>query len=167
MPLSAALTADCPGAAPPARPRAPSADGLPSSPRRARAGAPAVLDEITCQVLLLRNRDDGVALTTPAQLSAALLAALPPVPIPQLPPSPRSRADTHRQGPRPRRTAEYRSPDERAPAYRPPDAREPRYWAPHGQRPRRRSRARRPTPDPPPGTSRALVIAVPAVVLAA
>src|SRR5258708_32775032 len=116
MPLSAALTADCPGAAPPARPRAPSADGLPSSPRQVRAGVPAVLDEITCQVLLLRNRDDGVALTTPAQLSAALLAALPPVPIPQLPPSPRSPADTHRPGPRPPRPSEYPRPDARPPA---------------------------------------------------
>ena len=167
MLLYAALTGHWPGADSPTLPPAPVADGLPCSPRQVRAGVPAVLDEITCQVLLLRNRDDGVALTTPAQLSAALLAALPPVPIPQLPPSPRSRADTHRQGPRPRRTAEYRSPDERAPEYRTPDGREPDYWSPDGQRPRGRSGARRSTPDPRPGTSRALVIAVLAVVVAA
>src|SRR5258708_4427617 len=85
----------------------------------------------------------------------------------QCPPTLLRAADPPRRGPRPRRTGEYRSPDERAPEYRTPDGREPDSWSPDGQSPRGRSGARRSTPDPRPGTSRALVIAVLAVVVAA
>jgi hypothetical protein len=134
-----------------------------------RAGVPAALDEITSEVLLLRDRDGGPALTTPAQLSTALMAAVPPAPIPQLPPSPRSRADSHRQSARTARVPEYRSPDEREPEpeYWSPDGREPEYWSPDGQQTHRRSRARPPSPGPATGTSRVIVIAVVAALVAA
>src|SRR5258708_14357134 len=164
--LYATLTGHWPGPDCPTLPSAPVADGLPRSPRQVRAGVPAALDEITSQVLLLRGRDSGPVVTTPAQLSTALLAAIPPVPIPQLPPSPRTRADTHRQSPRSARVPEYRSPDEREPAYWSPDGQR-EYWSPDGQTERVRSRARQPSPGPPAGASRVVVIAVVAALVAA
>ena len=90
MLLYATLTGHWPGPDCPTLPPAPVQDGLPCSPRQVRAGVPAVLDEITTQALMLDGRD-GNALTTPDQLSAALVEAIPPVPIPQLPPPPPSR----------------------------------------------------------------------------
>src|SRR5262249_59697409 len=123
-------------------------------PGGAGGGGPAVLDEITSQVLLLRARDGGPALTTPVQLSPALMAAVPPVAIPQLPPSPRTRADSHRQSARTARVPEYRSPAEREPEYWSPDGREPEYWSPDGQPAHRRTRARPPSADPATGPSR-------------
>jgi serine/threonine protein kinase len=166
MLLYATLTGHWPGPDWPTLPSAPVADGLPRSPRQVRAGVPAALDEITSQVLLLRDRDSGPVVTTPAQLSTALLAAIPPVPIPQLPPSPRSRADTHRQSPRTARVPEYRSPDEREREYWSPDGQR-EYWSPDGQTERVRSRARQPSPGPPAGASRVVVIAVVAALVAA
>ena len=109
MLLYAALTGHWPGPDCPTLPPAPFADGLPCSPRQVRAGVPAALDEITSQVLMLRDRDENSQLTTPAQLAAALFAAVPPVPIPQLPPSPRTRAEGPRQNQRPTREHEHRS----------------------------------------------------------
>jgi serine/threonine protein kinase len=167
MLLYAALTGHWPGPDSPTLPPAPLADGLPCSPRQVRAGVPAALDEITTQVLLLRDRDGGPALTTPAQLSTALMAAVPPVPIPQLPPSPRIRADSHRQSARTARVPEYRSPDERQPENWSPEGREPENWSPDGQRTHRGSRARPPSPGPATGTSRVIVIAVVAALVAA
>jgi hypothetical protein len=131
-----------------------------------RAGVPAALDEITSQVLLLRDRGSGPVVTTPAQLSTALLAAIPPVPIPQLPPSSRNRADTHRQSPRSARVPEYRSPDEREPEYWSPDGQR-EYWSPDGQPESARSHARQPSLGPPAGASRVVVIAVVAALVAA
>jgi serine/threonine protein kinase len=157
MLLYAALTGHWPGPDSPTLPPAPLADGLPRSPRQVRAGVPAVLDEITSQVLLLRDRDGGPGLTTPAQLSTALMAAVPPVPIPQPPPSPRTRADTHRPSARTAREPEYRSPDE-------PD---PGYWSPDGQPALRGTRARPPSPGQAAGASRVIVIAVVAALVAA
>ncbi len=120
MLLYATLTGHWPGPDCPTLPPAPLQDGLPCSPRQVRAGVPAVLDEIASQALMLGgSREDGFALTTPEQLSAALVEAIPPVPIPQLPPSPpprppsrqpsrsRSRADTHRQSQRQARDDPY------------------------------------------------------------
>ncbi len=141
MLLYAALTGHWPGSDCPTLPPAPLADGLPCSPRQVRAGVPAALDEITCQALLLRERDGVFPLTTPAQLSAALAAAIPPVPIPQLPPSPRpradnrragQRADTRRQAPRGGRDTENWRQDEP----------EPEYWSPDGPQTPRGSRPR-------------------------
>ncbi len=171
MLLYAALTGHWPGPDCPTLPPAPVADGLPRSPRQVRAGVPAALDEITSQVLLLRDIGGGLALTTPGQLATALQAAIPPVPIPQLPPSPspspRTRADNHRQSQRTARVPEYRPPDERESPYWPPDSREPEYWSPDRQRPRGRSRTRGPVPGRAAGTSRAVVIAVLALVVVA
>jgi serine/threonine protein kinase len=163
MLLYAALTAHWPGPDWPTLPPAPVADGLPRSPRQVRAGVPAALDEITSQVLLLRDRDGGPALTTPAQLSTALMAAIPPVPIPQLPPSPPSRADSQRQSARTARAPEYRSPDESDPEHWSPDGNGTDYWSPDG--PRRRSRER-PAAGPG-GASRAVIVAIVAVLVAA
>jgi serine/threonine protein kinase len=167
MLLYAALTGHWPGPDCPTLPPAPVVDGIPRSPRQVRAGVPGALDEITSQVLLLRARDDEAALTTPAQLSGALQAAIPPVPIPQLPPPSRGRNETHRLNPRAERALEYRSPDEREPEYWSPGGREPEAWSPDGQRPRGRSRARGPAPAQRPGPARFLVIGVVAVVVVA
>jgi serine/threonine protein kinase len=162
MLLYAALTAHWPGPDSPTLPPAPVADGLPRSPRQVRAGVPAALDEITSRVLLLRDRDGGSAVTTPAQLSTALMAAIPPLPIPQLPQSPRSRGDSQRQSARTARAPEHASPDEREPGQQPPDARETDYWSPDGQRGRSRGRPA----SGPGGASRAVIVAIVAVLVA-
>jgi hypothetical protein len=158
MLLYATLTGHWPGPDCPTLPPAPVQDGLPCSPRQVRAGVPAVLDEITSQALMLAGgREDGFALTTPEQLSAALVEAIPPVPIPQLPPPPRppsrppsrspsrsrARADTHRQSQRPARDDPYAREDQhgRADQYTRPDqyaqedqyAREDQYLYPDQQ----------------------------------
>jgi serine/threonine protein kinase len=123
MLLYAALTGHWPGPDWPALPPAPLADGLPCSPRQVRAGVPAALDEITSEAMRQRDRDGVYPLTTPAQLATALQAAIPPVPIPQLPQPPRSRGSAHRSGPRPARETEYWAPGEPEPAYWSPDGR--------------------------------------------
>jgi hypothetical protein len=146
MLLYATLTGHWPGPDCPTLPPAPVQDGLPCSPRQVRAGVPAVLDEITTQALMLDGRD-GNALTTPDQLSAALVEAIPPVPIPQLPPPPprpaprsqtrgRSRADTHRQSTGPARGDMYGRGDPygRQDEYLYPDEQEDRGYWPQDQR---------------------------------
>jgi hypothetical protein len=156
MLLYATLTGHWPGPDCPTLPPAPVQDGLPCSPRQVRAGVPALLDEITSQALMLDGRD-GPALTTPEQLSAALVDAIPPVPIPQLPPPParppsrppsrgRSRTDTFRQGTRPTRDdlygrdGQYPRDDpygRREDEYLYPDEQDGGYWNQDGQRPPR------------------------------
>ncbi len=162
MLLYAALTGCWPGPDCPSLPPAPLADGLLCSPRQVRAGVPAVLDEITSQTLMLKDADGSVALTTPGELAAALLAAIPPVPIPQLPPpapSPRSRGDAYR----------HSSPSARQDEYQYPDEREPGYWTPDGQRAPARPRMREPAPGRrgDVSRSRSVIIAVVAIVIAA
>lgn len=92
--LYAALTGHWPGLDSQSLPPAPLAEGLPRTPRQVRAGVPAALDEITCQALQLGH--GGAALTTPAELSAALKASIPPTPppapVPQPPRAGRARA---------------------------------------------------------------------------
>jgi serine/threonine protein kinase len=156
MLLYAALTGHWPGPDCPTLPPAPLADGLPCTPRQVRAGVPAALDEITSQTLMLAGADGGFPLTTPGQLSGALLAAIPPVPIPQLspPPSVRSRTDTYRQSPPPARGDEYQYPDEREPAG---------YWTQDTQRGPARGRMRETSP----GRSKAVLITLLAIVVAA
>jgi len=122
MLLYAALTGHWPGPDWPALPPAPVADGLPCSPRQVRAGVPAALDEITSEAMQQRDRDGAAPLTTPAQLAGALQAAIPPVPIPQLPQPPRSRGSA-RAGPRAARETEYWAPGEPEPGYWPEDGR--------------------------------------------
>lgn len=150
MLLYATLTGHWPGPDCPTLPPAPVQDGLPCSPRQVRAGVPADLDEITIQALMLDGRD-GNALTTPEQLSAALVEAIPPVPIPQLPPPPpsrpaprsqtrgRSRADSHRQAAGPTREDMYGRGDPygRENQYVYPDEQDRTYWNTGGQRPTR------------------------------
>jgi hypothetical protein len=151
MLLYATLTGHWPGPDCPTLPPAPVQDGLPCSPRQVRAGVPAVLDEITTQALMLDGRD-GNALTTPDQLSAALVEAIPPVPIPQLPPPPpsrpaprsaprsqtrgRSRADSHRHPAGPTREDMYGRGDPygRQDEYLYPDEQDGGYWPQDGQR---------------------------------
>jgi serine/threonine protein kinase len=162
MLLYAALTAHWPGPDCPTLPPAPVADGLPRSPRQVRAGVPAALDEITSRVLLLRDRDGGSAVTTPAQLSTALMAAIPPAPIPQLPQSPRTRGDSQRQSARTARAPEYGPPVEKEPGQWPPDGNQADYWSPDGQG--RRSRG---SPSGLGGASRAVIVAIVAVLVAA
>ena len=145
MLLYATLTGHWPGSDCPTLPPAPVQDGLPCSPRQVRAGVPAVLDEITTQALMLGG-GDGSALTTPDQLSAALVEAIPPVPIPQLPPPPsrpaprsqtrtRSRADSHRQPAGPTREDVYGRGDPygRQDEYLYPDEQDGGYWPQDGQ----------------------------------
>jgi serine/threonine protein kinase len=159
MLLYAALTGHWPGPDCPTLPPAPLENGLPCSPRQVRAGVPAVLDEITSQAMLQRDRDGLFPLTTPAQLASALHAAIPPVPIPQLPPTPRSRAGNRRPDSRASRDTEYWSPRER----------EPEYWAPDGQQQppaRPRTRDTGPSRRPDPSRLRIGIIAVVVVAVA-
>jgi serine/threonine protein kinase len=143
MLLYAALTGHWPGPDCPSLPPAPMADGLPCSPRQVRAGVPAALDEITSQTLMLRNgREGDHALTTPDELAAALLAAIPPVPIPQLPPTPsprpasqRSRASAYRNTPQPARADHYGRDNEYLYPDEYPDEQGAGYWT-DGQRAR-------------------------------
>jgi hypothetical protein len=150
MLLYAALTGHWPGPDCPSLPPAPLSDGLPCSPRQVRAGVPTALDEITSQAMLQRDRDGVFPLTTPAQLGAALQAAIPPAPIPQLPLS-RPRADAHRASPRSgrdtrsardplaARETDYWSNDDREPEYWPPDGRQPPVRTARGAGPGRRA----------------------------
>lgn len=105
--LYAALTGCWPGQDYPGLPAAPVADGLPRRPRAVRAGLPAALDEVTCQVLQLKDGGHGPMLTTPAQLASALSAVIPPAPPPLLPPPAPGRADQGREGRYPDETGDY------------------------------------------------------------
>jgi hypothetical protein len=76
--LYGALTAHWPsgGADWPSLPAAPEVDGHPRSPRQVRAGVPAGIDNVCCQVLL--PDDHGrPPLTTPAALATALNRVIP------------------------------------------------------------------------------------------
>jgi len=77
--LYAALTAHWPGGEWPSLPPAPEVDGHPRSPRQVRAGVPAGIDEVCCQVLLPNGHGGhhGPPLTTPATLATALNRVIP------------------------------------------------------------------------------------------
>lgn len=175
MLLYATLTGHWPGPDCPGLPPAPLVDGIPCSPRQVRAGVPALLDEITSQAMTLTGGRDGYALTTPEQLSAALVEAIPPVPIPQLPPSPppprsskrgpsrsRARPDTSRHSPRPTRIDQYARDDQ----YLYPEE-DHGYWTQDGQltRPAPRGPAAGRRGDT--GRSRAVAIVAVVVLIAA
>jgi len=133
--LYAALTAHWPGGEWPSLPPAPEVDGHPRSPRQVRAGVPAGIDEVCCQVLLPNGHGGhhGPPLTTPATLATALNrvipapAAPPPITSPRgypagldadgLAPGPPYRQ--HRAGGPPRRGARSRNT---MPGGRPPVA---------------------------------------------
>lgn len=83
--LYAALTAHWPGGEWPSLPAAPEVDGHPRSPRQVRAGVPAGIDGVCCQVLLPGAA--GGPITTSGELAAALVKVLPaPAAPPPLPP---------------------------------------------------------------------------------
>ncbi len=181
MLLYATLTGHWPGPDCPTLPPAPAENGLPCSPRQVRAGIPALLDDITTQALMLDGAG-GNALTTPDQLAAALVEAIPPVPIPQLPPPARPsrsparspsrspsrarsrtepRTDPYRQGVRPTRDDVYERSDPytRGDQYLYPDEQERPYWSQDGQRPGTRGGVRRAD------ASRSRTVAIVAVVV--
>ena len=161
MLLYAALTGHWPGPDCPTLPPAPLADGLPCSPRQVRAGVPAALDEITSQAMLQRDQDGMFPLTTPAQLASALHAAIPPVPIPQLPPSPRSRGDNRRSNTRATRDSRATRDTE----YWAPGEREPDYWTPDQPPTRPRTGEMGPRRRPDPSRLRIGIVAAVVVIL--
>jgi hypothetical protein len=80
--LYAALTGLWPGPDGTGLPPAPESDGHPRRPRQVRAGVPTVLDEVTGRALALPGRDEQAAFESPADLAAALMAAIPPLQVP-------------------------------------------------------------------------------------
>jgi hypothetical protein len=80
--LYTALTGLWPGPDYPELPPAPEADGQPRRPRQVRAGVPTVLDEVAARALALPGRDGQAAYTAPAEVAAALTAAIPPIQVP-------------------------------------------------------------------------------------
>jgi serine/threonine protein kinase len=80
--LYAALTGYWPGPEYPSLPPAPVAGGEPCSPRQVVAGIPPVLSDLTCRAMQLRSSDPDEHVTSPGELSRALMATLPPAPMP-------------------------------------------------------------------------------------
>ena len=89
--LYAALTGCWPGADYPALPPAPAADGEPRSPRQVVAGIPMTFSDLACRAMHLQSREGSPPVVTPGELASALMAALPPAPIPSAPPPPARR----------------------------------------------------------------------------
>lgn len=89
--LYAALTGCWPGPDYPALPPAPTADGEPRSPRQVVAGIPMTFSDLACRAMHLQSREGSPPVVTPGELASALMAALPPAPIPSAPPPPAGR----------------------------------------------------------------------------
>lgn len=83
--LYAALTGHWPGPDYPPLPPAPVTGGQPRSPRQIVASIPPVLSDLTVRAMQLRSGGDVQSLSTPAELSRALLGAVPPAPMPGVP----------------------------------------------------------------------------------
>src|SRR5215468_7946098 len=81
--LYAALTGHWPGPEYPSLPPAPIAAGEPCSPRQVVAGIPLVLSDLTCRAMRLTSGPDS-PLNTPGEFARALMATLPPTPLPAL-----------------------------------------------------------------------------------
>ncbi len=96
--LYAALTGCWPGPEQVGLPPAPQADGQPCSPRQVVAGIPATFSDLACAAMRLPSRGGGQEITTPGELSSALMAVLPPAPIPSAPPPPVRRERTAEYG---------------------------------------------------------------------
>ncbi|HYK32176.1 MAG TPA: protein kinase family protein [Streptosporangiaceae bacterium] len=92
--LYAALTGCWPGADYPALPPAPVADGEPRSPRQVVAGIPMSFSDLACRAMHLQSREGSPPVVSPGEFASALMAALPPAPIPSAPPPP-ARRDRH------------------------------------------------------------------------
>jgi hypothetical protein len=82
--LYAALTGLWPGPDCPELPPAPELDGQLARPATVRAGIPAALDDVAGRALALADVDDEAAYQSPAELAAALSAAIPPVALPTI-----------------------------------------------------------------------------------
>jgi serine/threonine protein kinase len=80
--LYSVLTGFWPGPDYPELPSAPESDGQPRRPRQVRAGVPTVLDDLAERALALPGPDGREPFTAPAELAAALTAAIPPVQVP-------------------------------------------------------------------------------------
>ncbi|MGH3300703.1 MAG: protein kinase family protein [Streptosporangiaceae bacterium] len=80
--LYAALTGLWPGPDSPELPPAPRPDGELARPGMVRAGVPPGLDEVAGRALALPGFDSQAAYQSPAELAAALSAAIPPVQLP-------------------------------------------------------------------------------------
>ncbi|HXB48109.1 MAG TPA: protein kinase family protein [Streptosporangiaceae bacterium] len=80
--LYSVLTGFWPGPDYPELPPAPESDGQPRRPGQVRAGVPDVLDDVTERALALPGQDSHEPFTAPAELAAALRAAIPPVQVP-------------------------------------------------------------------------------------
>ena len=89
--LYAALTGCWPGTDYPALPPAPVADGEPPSPRQVVAGIPMSFSDLACRAMHLQSREGSPPVSSPGELASALMAALPPAPIPSAPPPPARR----------------------------------------------------------------------------
>jgi hypothetical protein len=82
--LYAALTGLWPGPDCPELPPAPELAGQLARPATVRAGIPRALDDVAGRALALADVDDEAAYQSPAELAAALSAAIPPVALPAL-----------------------------------------------------------------------------------
>jgi hypothetical protein len=109
--LYAALTGLWPGEDCPELPPAPELGGQLARPATVRAGISPALDDVAGRALALDDIDGQAAYQSPAELAAALSAAIPPVALPTVA-MPRGRPQTDRtragrsQGPDPRRYRE-------------------------------------------------------------
>jgi hypothetical protein len=96
--LYAALTGCWPGSPDyPSLPPAPLADGRPRSPRQVVAGIPATFSDLASRAMDLPSRQ-GPPITSPGELAQAVVAVLPPAPIPSAPPPPAPRDRTVEAG---------------------------------------------------------------------
>jgi serine/threonine protein kinase len=80
--LYAALTGLWPGPDSPELPPAPEPGGALSRPSQVRSGIPPALDEVAGRALALPGFDSDAAYRSPAELAAALAAAIPPTQLP-------------------------------------------------------------------------------------
>jgi hypothetical protein len=80
--LYSVLTGFWPGEEYPDLPSAPESDGQPRRPGQVQAGVPPVLDDLTERAMALDGQDGYEPFTAPAELAAALAAAIPPVQVP-------------------------------------------------------------------------------------
>ncbi len=80
--LYAALTGLWPGPDCPQLPSAPQPDGQLTRPGQLRPGVPSALDEVAGRALALPGFDSEAAYRSPAEVAAALSAAIPPVQLP-------------------------------------------------------------------------------------
>jgi serine/threonine protein kinase len=96
--LYAALTGLWPGQDSVDLPAAPEVNGELARPVEVRAGVSAALDEVTARALALPSLDGAAAYQSPAELAAALSAAIPPVQLTTAIQRGRGRGDRGRAG---------------------------------------------------------------------